>query len=312
MFLPEVSLPKVTLQKVTLQFIEYLKPQANRLLLTKKSKPKTFRARPVLGLVICSLFSATANAELILTAPPRETKEAGEKLYQPLADDLSKLLGKTVVYQHPGTWKNYQKRLQSDEYDIVFDGPHFAAWRMDSLNNEPLVRLPGNLRFVLVALADDNIRSEKDLLGRTICTLPSPNLGALTLYSMYPNPVVQPDFLMVTGGVPQVADKLLKGECQGAILRSSYYNKKLSQSDRAKTRVLKESAPIINQGITVSKRIDSLSRAKMILALTTPQSKKVTKPILDRFTNNAESFIPANKEEYVGQNLLHDNMLYGW
>ena len=263
----------------------------------------------LLGLV----FANPVFAELILSAPPRESVEEGKKLYEPLAKNLSDLLGEPVVYRHPIDWRNYQKQLQNDEFDIVFDGPHFAAWRMSSLQAKPLVRLPGNLRFVLVTRSDENnITAPKHLVGKPVCTLPSPNLGALTLYSMFPNPIIQPEFQPITGGARQVADKVLNGECRGAILRSSFYYKKLPVEERNRMKVIRESAPIINQGITVSSRIGKTQQSKMLKALTTRNGAEAMQPILERFAHKAKSFIPARDEEYVGKNLLHDNMIYGW
>lgn len=259
------------------------------------------------------LVQNSVLADLILSAPPRESVEAGKKLYEPLAESLSQLTGEKVIYQHPENWHNYQKRLQNDEFDIVFDGPHFAAWRMSSLKAKPLVRLPGNLRFVLVVMEEDRKITEiKHLVGKTVCTLPSPNLGALTLYSMFPNPVLQPEFRQVSGGFKQVTKKLLAGECRGAILRSSFFYKKLPDNERASILVIKESAPIINQGITVSTRVGQESQSKMLKALTTSKGKQAMRPILDRFSTEANTFIPARDEEYVGKNLLYDNTVFGW
>jgi len=277
------------------------------------ARSKNLTPRVLFGLLISVLFHNAALAEIILTAPPRESVEAGNKLYEPLAASLSELLGEKVTYRHPGSWHNYQKQLQNDQYDIVFDGPHFAAWRMTSLQAKPLVRLPGNLRFVLVtSTKEQNITAAKDLVGKPVCTLPSPNLGALTLYSMYPNPVTQPDFRQVKGGFKQVTKQLLQGECRGAILRSSFYYKKLPAKTRDRLKVLKESSPIINQGITVSRRVSETAQTKMLRVLTTETGAAAMRPILDRFAHKANAFVPARQEEYVGKNMLHDNMVYGW
>ena len=267
----------------------------------------------MLLLVSGCLFHSTVTAEFILSAPPRESIEVGNKLYEPLAESLSQLTGTKVIYRHPIDWQNYQKRLQNDEYDIVFDGPHFAAWRMSSLKAKPLVRLPGNLRFVLVTLKkEEKITKSKHLVGKVVCTLPSPSLGALVLYSMFPNPVLQPTFKQVSGGSNQVADKLMTGECRGAILRSSFFYQKIPDKERKNIRVLKKSAPIINQGITVSTRVDKKSRSKMLKAFTTSKGMKAMRPLLDRFSDKANAFVPARKEEYLGKNLLRDNTVFGW
>jgi len=73
------------------------------------------------------LFFSNAQAELVLSAPPRESFKAGNKLYGPLAEHLTKLLGQKVTYKHPENWLHYQRELRNDVYDIVFDGPHFIS-----------------------------------------------------------------------------------------------------------------------------------------------------------------------------------------
>lgn len=147
----------------------------------------THSSRYFLGLLLGTLIHNAALADIVLSAPPRESAEADAKLYEPLAESLTELLGEKMVYQYPGSWHNYQKQLQNDKYDIVFDGPHFAAWRMTSLQARPLVRLPGSLRFVLVVPTKDIVKVN-DLVGKPVCTLPSPNLGALTHLFNVPQP----------------------------------------------------------------------------------------------------------------------------
>ena len=65
-----------------------------------------------------------------MTSPPRESAARGEELYGPLAQLLTVQLGQSVVYERARDWIEYSTRMKQDKYDIVFDGPHFAAWRM--------------------------------------------------------------------------------------------------------------------------------------------------------------------------------------
>ncbi|HKQ31288.1 MAG TPA: PhnD/SsuA/transferrin family substrate-binding protein, partial [Burkholderiales bacterium] len=60
---------------------------------------------------------------LIFTSAPRETVADGTKIYGPVAEYLSKALGKKVVYRHPGTWGAYRSEMLRGDYDIIFDGP---------------------------------------------------------------------------------------------------------------------------------------------------------------------------------------------
>ncbi|MGD8644542.1 MAG: phosphate/phosphonate ABC transporter substrate-binding protein, partial [Chromatiales bacterium] len=44
--------------------------------------------------VLAAPLSGVAQEQLILTAPPRESPEAGERMYGPLARQLTELLGR--------------------------------------------------------------------------------------------------------------------------------------------------------------------------------------------------------------------------
>lgn len=266
--------------------------------------------RPLCWALLIS-FSGMLQAELILTAPPRETKREGEQVYKPLAAHLSQLLGKEVTYEHPGDWKIYEKKMQNDEYDIVFDGPHFAAWRIRHLGAKPLVKLPGSLQFVLLVAKDDNrINKPGDLLGKMICTLPAPNLGALTLFSMFPNPARQPKYRMVDGGFKEAAIAFFRGECKALIVRSAFYRKNANQELRERTKILLQSVALTNQGITSSSRLTEKERDRIVKSLTTGHGSVL--PILKRFQSKTSTFEPAEKQDYKDHNLLQDNSIFGW
>ena len=255
----------------------------------------------------------TAFADLVLTAPPRETPEAGKAVYAPLAHYLSSFFGEPVVYEHPLNWKRYEQKMKNDEYDIIFDGPHFAAWRIDTLLAKPLIKLPGSLRFVLVVKKSDlAITQAKDLIGKTICTLPTPNLGALSLFSMFPHPARQPEYRLIKGGFKEITLAFANGECDGAILRSSFYYKKTGPQFRDDTKVIKRSRGLTNQGITVSRRVDPGLHQELIDSLISGDGKIALEPILERFYSKANKFMPAYKDDYHNHNLLRDTAIYGW
>ncbi len=52
--------------------------------------------------------SPASDAGVItLSAPPRDSEEMGQKRFGPVAEYLSKILGRKVVYKHPGSWGVY-------------------------------------------------------------------------------------------------------------------------------------------------------------------------------------------------------------
>src|SRR5688500_13095569 len=93
---------------------------------------------------------ATDAGTLLFTSAPRESATEGAKIYGPVADYLSKALGKKVVYRHPGTWGAYRSEMLRGDYDIIFDGPHFNSYRVEKLKHNVLVRLPGLHGFAVV------------------------------------------------------------------------------------------------------------------------------------------------------------------
>ena len=262
-------------------------------------------------LCLATAFAGAAQAQITLSAPPRETPEAGEKLYGPLAKYLSAVLDDTVVYRHPGDWRNYEKEVQAGAYDIVFDGPHFAAWRIDSGQAVPAVRLPGSLTFVLAVKADDQITDYRQLVGHKICAMPPPQLGTLSVYAMFPNPVQQPEFVLVTGWFDEALKGLDAGKCRAAVLRDLYF-KKMQSKGRDDIKVIASSAPLLEQGFTVNTRLPAAKQAQIHKALMEPAALIAAKPILDRFAAKATNFVDSSEQDYAGLNLLRDTMIFGW
>jgi len=265
-------------------------------------------------LILCPLAINKAQADLILSAPPRESLEAGNNLYGPLAEHLSELLGETVTYQQPDNWLHYQRELRNDVYDIVFDGPHFISWRIKHLHHTVLVKLPGTLEFYIITKkSDKKIRTLKDLIGKKICAISPPNLATMTVIDQFKNPVRQPDIFPVNGGFKAVAKKFSTGVCDAAVFRNAFYNKKLSADARANTTKLFASTPLPNQAISVSKRVNADNKNKIIQSLTHGPGLEYADKIVKRFGGKkAKSFIVANQKDYLTQVDLLEGVVFGW
>ena len=262
---------------------------------------------------ILFMSQSVIAADLIMTAPPREKPDAGKKIYAPVAAHLSKLLGKTVVYKHPGNWLNYQREMRNDKYDIVFDGPHFISWRMVHLGHEVVVKLPGTLAFHLVTSKDDTeINSTDDLVAKKICGISPPNLSTLSIIAAYPNPVQQPVITGIKGGMGAVHKSYQAGKCRAAVLRRAFFNKKLPKEARDTYKIIYSSKPVPNQGFSVSKRLSPREKSLIIQSFTYGDGVKATAGILKRFGGKAKSFVKASTEEYQGHNLLLEGVIFGW
>jgi ABC-type phosphate/phosphonate transport system substrate-binding protein len=261
-------------------------------------------------LVVPLVFCSSVQAELIFTAPPRETAAQGAKDYGPLAAYLSEVLGETVTYKHPGTWARYQRDMRADKFDIVFDGPHFMSWRMKKYGHTPIARLPGKLSFVMIVKSDDKKIDELlDLTYEKICAISPPNLSALTMIAEFG--ITEPTKLKtVKGGMTSVYEVFEKGECRAVMLRDKFYQARLTDEERAGTKVIFKSEAVANQGITVSTRVNKEMHEKMVISLLEENSG--TAPILKRFAPGEDIMIPADSTDYKDYYKLLQGVIVGW
>jgi ABC-type phosphate/phosphonate transport system substrate-binding protein len=261
---------------------------------------------------VCNTTYGLAQTKLILSAPPRETYQAGQEQYGLIAEGLSKILGMEVMYEHPDNWTQYATKMRAGKYDIVFDGPHFAAWRMKHVNHAPVARLPDTLKFLIVARADDNqIKSLRDLIGKQICGLASPNLGTVAVFSLYDNPVIQPEIKVINGGMRNVVQAFFRGECRAAVVRDKVYLS-LPPEKRDLVKIIDKSEDMPNQTITVSTKISVYNRDKIQKYLTSSEGAKSAEKLLSVYSRNNKAFIPVNVNEYENLEKLIEDVVYGW
>lgn len=277
---------------------------------------KKIKGGILLLFILSSICSSAFAKDLILSAPPRENAEAGMKLYGPVAAHLTKLLGVKVSYEHPGNWLKYQREMRNDKYDIVFDGPHFIAWREAHLGHEALIKLPGKLQFMLVTDKDSElIKEPNDLIGKNICGISPPNLSTLSVLDYFRNPVRQPVIKGIKGGMGKVYKSLAvkdKKKCDAAVLRTAFHKKKLKPEQKAVIKTIFKSKVMPNQGVSVSPRVSLELKLRMKKSLTIGEGVESTKGILKRFAGKSKSFIPVSEKEYVGYNDLLEGVIFGW
>jgi ABC-type phosphate/phosphonate transport system substrate-binding protein len=270
--------------------------------------------RGLLFISILSLFSlsSTAYADLVFSAPPREKVEAGEKLYTPIAKKLSELLGEQVRYEYPKDWLTYSRRMREGDFDIIFDGPQFASWRMAHIDHVPLVRIQGDLRFVVVVGKNSGLHELSDLAAKKICALASPNLGTISMLHAFNNPAQQPILVEARGGMKGIYKRLNEGQCDAAILRDSFFNSKMSKEEQNPYHVIWSSTAMPNQTITASRKIPLQLRQQIIAALSNDTGSMSALPLFQRFSNQSTHFIPANENEFKGLNDMLEGVVWGW
>lgn len=269
----------------------------------------------ILALFLLVFISNYAFAEkLILGAAPRETVTQGHQLYGPLANHLGQLLGVDVGYTHAKHWLRYQSDIKKRRYDFVFDGPHLASWRIKHLKHRPLVKLPGTLGFYILAMADNKkVKVPEDLVYKKVCAIPPPNLTSVVLLQRLNDPVREPIIKSIKGGMGKIYQALIDGECKGAVVRNTLYDKKLNDEQRAKVKIIYKSPEFPNQVLTVSNEVSEEDQNKIIESLIVGDGKKVMLPIAKRFGGKGvEAFVRVQPSEYNGYYSFLEGVVLGW
>ena len=236
------------------------------------------------------------SGPLVFSAPPRESAEAGTAIYKPIADYLSVALGKPVIYKHSGNWLTYQTEMQKGSFDIVFDGPHFNGWRADKMHHNTLVKIPGDHVFVVVIRKDNTSISElKQLSGRRVCGMASPNLGTLTMLNQFDNPSRQP-VLVDTEGWDNIYKGVISGQCVAAVMPLNNLHR--YDMGGTFTRVVYRGAALPNQAFSAGPRVTPEDQTKITRALLAKEAAPVTERLRTAFAVDG-ALLPASKDEYV-------------
>ncbi len=233
---------------------------------------------------------------LVFSAPPRETAQAGKEIYGPVADYLSKVIGKKVVYKYPGTWGVYRTKMLEGGYDIIFDGPHFNSYRMEKLSHNILVNIPERHEFAIIVRKDQtSFKNMQQLTGHTFCTHAPPNLGTLVLLSQFDNPARQP-VIINTKGWDHIYQGVVSGKCTGGVLPVL----NLKKYDRnGETRIVYKTQAMPNQAFSAGPRVSLEDQQKIARALVSPKAAGPTAKLRATY-KVGDSFAPANNEEYRG------------
>jgi len=250
---------------------------------------------------------AAESEELVLSAPPRGTPAKEKEIYEPIAELLSKTIGKKVTFRYSDNWLSYSKDMIQGSYDLVFDGPHFNGWREDKLGHVPLIKINEDFIFALITKAENQrITEVKNLAGRTICAHAPPNLGTLLLYSQFDNPVRQPVIIEIQGW-DNAYKGLIDGKCEATIVPLKNLAK-FDAGEKKATKIIYKSRTMPNQALSAGPRITPAMQAKIRQAMLSEEGKKATEKLREVYA--IKEFVSASREEYAGLGRLLKHTLY--
>jgi len=241
--------------------------------------------------------SAIDEDVIVFSAPPRENPTVGEAKYAPVAEYLTTVLKKKVVYKNPGTWGVYHTEMLKGKYDIVFDGPHFNSYRAEKLKHNILVKIPSRHEFVVIVKKGEKRFSDiEQLAGRTFCAHAPPNLGTLTLLSQFPNPSRQPAIIN-TKGWENIYAGVQSGKCTAGILPIA--NLKKYDAAGMQASIVWKNRALPNQAFSAGPRLSKKQQRAIASALVSPRSSAATSKLRAAY-RVGEKFELATNQEYLG------------
>lgn len=241
---------------------------------------------------------AADNDTLVFSAPPRETPEDGARVYQPVAEYLSRVTGKRIEYRHPGNWLSYQTEMQKGTYDLVFDGPHFNSWRAARLGHHTLARLADEHAFAVVVRKDNTqITDIRQLAGKKVCGMNPPNLGTLAFLGEFGNPLRQPFIASTTGWDQIYTGVVLDNKCAAGILPVANLNK-LDRTGHF-TRVIHRTRALPNQAFSAGPRITRADQSRIAASLVSAAANDPTAALRAAYGSD-KPLVAAAQEDYAG------------
>lgn len=239
----------------------------------------------------------TSSETIILSAPPRETPELGRQQYQPIAQYLSTVLQRKVVYKHPGTWGVYRTEMLKGNYDIIFDGPHFNSYRASNLGHNILAKIPLRHDFVvIVKKGNSRFTDIKSLAGQKLCSHAPPNLGTLAILSQFDNPARQP-VILNTEGWEKIYKGVMADSCVAGVLPLTELT--LLDGTGKNTEIIFQHKTLPNHAWSAGPRLTRKEQELITQALTSAEAKKPTAK-LRRAYQVGEKFSIASNSEYLG------------
>ncbi|MEM7195480.1 MAG: PhnD/SsuA/transferrin family substrate-binding protein [Pseudomonadota bacterium] len=245
---------------------------------------------------------AVWSQEFILSAPPAADEQVSREIFQPIADALSAALDVAVRYEHPSNWPVYIRNMQQSRYDLLFDSAHFVSWRLEKIEHRPMVKLAGEVQYVIYRSNRQNDVNElKDLRGNRVCANPIPALDALLTLDQFADPWNQP--VIAPRYSPQsVHSGLRNNQCEAAVLTLGQYE---NVADQTATKVLFESPPLSPRAISVSPRLSQQQRSVVRNTLLSAENTEIV-AALKSLVGQPVTLETASEDDYRGYSYLLD------
>ena len=168
--------------------------------------------------LLLTLAPAQAKEPLQMAIAPFLPEAELSEAYSPVADYLSRRLGQPVELKlFPNYLSFWEATRGGSDFDIALDAAPVTDFRVQRQDWQVVARFDGEVTQSLVTRDDDLVLSPKELVNQRVAVQPSPSVGALVLYQLFPNPVQQPTLVFEQTN-RDVATAVLDGEARAGVI----------------------------------------------------------------------------------------------
>ena len=242
--------------------------------------------------LMLTVMPAQANEPLQMAIAPFLPEAELTKSYTPVVDYLSRRLGQPVELKlFPNYLSFWEATRGGSDFDIVLDAAPVTDFRVQRQDWQVVARFDGEVTQSLVTRDDDLVLSPKELVNKRVAVQPSPSVGALVLYQLFPNPVQQPTLVFKQTN-RDVATAVLEGEARAGVIPTPL----VGGYSGLYPVVTTEPLPFL--GFSVSPKMNERTRKALQQALLSFPETEEGQRILEE--ENLTGIVPATNRYYAG------------
>jgi ABC-type phosphate/phosphonate transport system substrate-binding protein len=249
-------------------------------------------------LVTPTHVAVAEDTGLILLLQPLPREEMPAETFQPLADFISALTGRPCTIRTPPNFPAYWEAVRHNGYDLAFDAPPFADYRIRKFGFSALAKTSDTASYSLLMRSDARKRDPASLVGKRVATLGLASIGTLRLNALFPNPYRQPVVVEVPNS-EEGLKSLLNKSVQAAFLPTANIGSQIGPRGAV---VVLTTEPIPRLVFSASPRLardlaDKI-RSSLLLANTTDSGRAMLR------ATGIDFFDSTTNEEFANQSYV--------
>lgn len=192
-------------------------------------------------------------------------------------------------------WHPYIQGLRQGRSGIYFTAPHFASWAIEHHQFKPLIKLVGDLQYVLLSRRSNiTIFEVNDLARKRICASKAPNLDFILANTALAKSLNSPKIITQNSVFTSLENN--HKECDAFVISEHHFQQHASDKPYEFVR-LQQGKKHQNYTFLSSPDIDLSTRQKVSELILSPAIKTLLRPIYSNYSSKP-ILIKINDKDY--------------